>query len=71
MGVARRSEQLLKLTKSFRSSNGSLEFFLVDLTGSIGVDGVETGLDGFFILLTDLDIVLLFDFLDEAKDLFP
>jgi hypothetical protein len=39
------------LGKAFHGVDGSLEFLLADVTGSIGINLLESGFDGLLVLL--------------------
>ena len=57
--------------KAFHGVDSSFEFLLVDVTGTVGINLLESGFDGFLVLLWDLDIMLLLDILDEVDDFVP
>ena len=68
---AKYSHVLLELSKSFHGGDSSLEFLLVDVTGSVGINLLESGFDGFLVFLGDFDTMLFLNLLDESDDLFP
>merc|ERR1719378_97305 len=69
--IAHNSHVLSESGETLHGGNSSFELLLVDITGSIGINLLESSLDGFLVLLGDLDSVLLLNFLDEADDFFP
>merc|ERR1719408_431184 len=69
--IAHYSHVLSESGETLHGGNSSFELLLVDITGSIGINLLESILDGFLVLLGDLDSVLLLNFLDEADDFFP
>ena len=68
---AKYSHVLLDLGESFHGGDSSLEFLLVDVTGTVGIDLLESGFDGFLVSLADFDIMLFLNLLDESDDLIP
>merc|ERR1719408_650079 len=69
--IAHYSHVLSESGETLHGGKSSFELLLVDITGSIGINLLESSLDGFLVLLGDLDSVLLLNFLDEADDFFP
>ena len=65
------SHIFLELSETFHGSDGGFEFGFVNITGSIGIDLLESSFDGLLVFLGDFDIVLLLNFLDEGDHLIP
>ena len=65
------SHIFLELSETFHGSDGGFEFGFVNITGSIGIDLLESSFDGLLVFLGDFDIVLLLNLLDESDDLIP
>ena len=65
------SHIFLELSETFHDSDGGFEFGLVNITGSVSIDLLESSFDGLLVFLGDFDVVLLLNLLDEGDDLIP